>query len=174
MKTIITFSLAFVLFACHETKLDSNYIAEENSINELEIEKSGLNKLEAEQIITGYLKIKDALVNSNPSAAASAAEGLLFDFELNENQLLEKLFHEVNLISKSKNVKQQRIYFEGLSHNIYSIAKTIDTELSIYQQFCPMAFDDQGAYWISDEEKVFNPYFGDKMLRCGRVTEVIN
>ena len=70
-------------------------------------------------------------------------------------------------------VKEQRIYFEGLSSNIYTLAKNTQTEMDLYQQYCPMAFDNTGAHWISDKEKVFNPYFGDKMLRCGKVTEVI-
>jgi hypothetical protein len=37
-----------------------------------------------------------------------------------------------------------------------------------------MAFNDQGAYWISDREEIRNPYFGDKMLTCGVVKEELN
>lgn len=35
--------------------------------------------------------------------------------------------------------------------------------------FCPMAFDNTGAYWLQDHDKVTNPYFGASMLRCGSV-----
>jgi hypothetical protein len=34
-----------------------------------------------------------------------------------------------------------------------------------------MAFDDQGADWLSAEEQIRNPYFGDKMLKCGLVEQ---
>lgn len=30
--------------------------------------------------------------------------------------------------------------------------------------FCPMPFDGQGAYWLSDSSKIRNPYFGEKRL----------
>ena len=36
-----------------------------------------------------------------------------------------------------------------------------------------MADNDNGAYWLSKEEKVINPYFGDAMLKCGSVKQVI-
>ena len=38
---------------------------------------------------------------------------------------------------------------------------------SVYVQYCPMAFGDQGARWLSFEREILNPYFGDAMLRCG-------
>jgi Cu(I)/Ag(I) efflux system membrane fusion protein len=34
-----------------------------------------------------------------------------------------------------------------------------------------MAFDDTGAWWLSEEEEILNPYFGDEMLHCGMVQE---
>ncbi|NJN26228.1 MAG: DUF3347 domain-containing protein [Cyclobacteriaceae bacterium] len=36
-----------------------------------------------------------------------------------------------------------------------------------------MAFNDEGAFWLSKEEEIYNPYFGDKMLKCGRMEEKI-
>jgi Cu(I)/Ag(I) efflux system membrane fusion protein len=36
-----------------------------------------------------------------------------------------------------------------------------------------MADNNNGAYWLSKEEKVINPYFGDAMLTCGEVKQVI-
>ena len=36
-----------------------------------------------------------------------------------------------------------------------------------------MADNNNGAYWLSKEEKVLNPYFGDAMLKCGEVKQVI-
>lgn len=174
MKTILTIALFVGLMACQEATIDESYSATANKISESEVKAANLNEETVSQILTGYLKMKDALVNTDLDAAAYAAEGLLFDFEGNEDQFIEKLFHEVKLIAISKDVKQQRIYFEGLSTNMYTFAKNIDNKgMAIYWQHCPMAFGNKGAYWISDEEKVYNPYFGDKMLRCGKVTEVI-
>jgi len=43
---------------------------------------------------------------------------------------------------------------------------------NIYKDFCPMALDG-GAYWLSSEKNILNPYYGDKMLKCGTVKEVL-
>ncbi|MBD3162178.1 MAG: efflux RND transporter periplasmic adaptor subunit [Candidatus Eisenbacteria bacterium] len=37
--------------------------------------------------------------------------------------------------------------------------------------YCPMAFENEGAYWIQTEEEISNPYFGEMMLRCGSIEE---
>jgi Cu(I)/Ag(I) efflux system membrane fusion protein len=44
---------------------------------------------------------------------------------------------------------------------------------SLFVQFCPMADDDRGAYWLSRSEAIRNPYFGDQMLTCGNVDAAI-
>jgi len=36
-----------------------------------------------------------------------------------------------------------------------------------------MAFDGKGGYWLSNSKEIRNPYFGDIMLACGEVTEVL-
>jgi Cu(I)/Ag(I) efflux system membrane fusion protein len=37
--------------------------------------------------------------------------------------------------------------------------------------FCPMAFGNEGAYWLQEEERIRNPYFGASMLTCGEIRE---
>ena len=174
MKNILTIVLFIGLVACQNATTDESYSATVNKISESEIKTANLKEETTNQILMGYFKIKDALTHTDAKSAAYAADELLFNFGEYKDELIQKLFHEVQLIAKSEDVDQQRIYFEGLSHNIYTLAKNTETEMELYQQYCPMAFENQGAYWISDEEKVYNPYFGDKMLRCGKTTEVIN
>ena len=173
MKRTIAITLFIGLIACQGTKADKDYSADANKINKTEIIAAKLETATTEQIITGYLKVKDALVNTNAEKAAYAAEELLFNLEQNDSKIVNQLLKEVQLIAKSKDIDDQRTYFDGLSQNVYTLAKNTSTEINLYQQYCPMAFDNTGAYWISDNKKVFNPYFGDKMLRCGKVTELI-
>lgn len=42
-----------------------------------------------------------------------------------------------------------------------------------YEQYCPMADDNNGAYWLSESNKVLNPYFGSSMLNCGEIKNEI-
>jgi hypothetical protein len=42
---------------------------------------------------------------------------------------------------------------------------------AVYKAYCPMANNNQGATWLSDSKEIRNPYFGDKMLKCGSLKE---
>jgi Cu(I)/Ag(I) efflux system membrane fusion protein len=42
-------------------------------------------------------------------------------------------------------------------------------ETPLYRLFCPMAFNNKGAFWLSPGPEILNPYFGTSMLRCGEV-----
>src|SRR5690625_5789886 len=55
------------------------------------------------------------------------------------------------------------------SHSQYMIALTRSgyEDVYAYLMFCPMAFNNQGAYWLQPNSELLNPYFGDAMLRCG-------
>jgi Cu(I)/Ag(I) efflux system membrane fusion protein len=78
-------------------------------------------------------------------------------------------------IIKAKDLKEQRVQFEPLSDAVIETADNFGLKLNVvYVQFCPMAFDDKGAYWLSESEEIFNPYFGDEMLHCGEIIKKIS
>lgn len=78
-------------------------------------------------------------------------------------------------IAASNDVEQQRQQFEFVSQALIQAIKVYGIgDQTLYVQHCPMAFDDRGADWISDVEAIRNPYFGDKMLKCGVVKTTID
>jgi Cu(I)/Ag(I) efflux system membrane fusion protein len=40
-----------------------------------------------------------------------------------------------------------------------------------YLVFCPMARDNEGAHWLQKEDAVWNPFYGESMLRCGEIKQ---
>ena len=77
-------------------------------------------------------------------------------------------------ITENVDVAHQRKQFQVLSDKLIAMVKNFDKVNSkLYVQFCPMADNNNGAYWLSKDEKVINPYFGEAMLRCGEVKQVI-
>lgn len=74
---------------------------------------------------------------------------------------------------QSTTIDKQRVHFSSLSALIYNLVKQADLDSKYYYQYCPMAFNNSGAYWISEEEVITNPYFGDEMLRCGSTKDII-
>jgi Cu(I)/Ag(I) efflux system membrane fusion protein len=76
-------------------------------------------------------------------------------------------------ISTKTDVEEQRKDFERLSdHLIEAVQRFGVNSDKVYRAYCPMAFDDKGAYWLSEFEDIKNPYFGASMLRCGENSEV--
>jgi len=77
-------------------------------------------------------------------------------------------------IAKTIDVDTQRKYFKVLSEHFIVAVQSFGINEVTYKQYCPMADSDKGAYWLSKEKQVLNPYFGDMMLKCGEVKETIN
>ena len=56
---------------------------------------------------------------------------------------------------------------------MYVLIKNTNPEIIIYYQYCPMYNGGKGANWLSKENIIKNPYFGDQMLTCGITIETI-
>ncbi|MEL7223119.1 MAG: efflux RND transporter periplasmic adaptor subunit, partial [Bacteroidota bacterium] len=138
-------------------------------------------------LANGYLLIKDALVDTDAATATSQATTFLaqlatIDSSPLKDEALDYWQEQQNALKAhaqnlqaTTDVEEQRYEFDFLSEVIIANLKVFgSSEEVFYVQYCPMAFDDTGANWLSAEDKVLNPYFGDKMLRCGIVKETIS
>jgi hypothetical protein len=84
---------------------------------------------------------------------------------------MESSLKEMNA---SADIEVQRKAFSALSDDLYKTIKAYGLGgATAYYEFCPMAFNDQGAFWLSESDKIRNPYFGDKMMTCGSVKETL-
>lgn len=114
-----------------------------------------------------YVEIKDALVNTDAETTKTKAE------ELSEAGATEEVTEAAKKIASSDDVNKQREAFSDLT---VAMEKQLEGALAsgeIYKQYCPMAFEGKGDYWLSNSKDIFNPYYGDKMLKCGRVDATI-
>lgn len=133
----------------------------------------GTPNVQQAQLLNSYYKVKNALVSSDPSLAASAAGELVTAINATDKISLDEntraaLLKDAVFISQSKDVKKQREQFAALSNSMTELAKI--TRLSagpVYQQYCPM----KKASWLSSEKAIKNPYYGSAMLTCGTVKE---
>ena len=130
------------------------------------------NQLKSEEVLTGYMKVKDALVKTDAVLAADAANSLARLTENSNNKHAGMINDLTNKISTASEVSQQRVYFETLSEEVYQVLKESGgVDVPVYRQYCPMAFNNNGAYWLAAEKEINNPYFGSMMLHCGTVKE---
>ena len=125
-----------------------------------------------DNVVVNYLRLKDALVASNPETAKELTISLLEVVDATAMPDVQQIIKEM---AANDTLAVQRRYFSELSQALYTYVKNHEgEEQTLYKQYCPMAFDNQGAFWLSNVEEIRNPYFGDEMLTCGRVEEEVS
>jgi len=127
------------------------------------------------QLLHSYYDIKNALVAGNANTASMKAQEFVktangIDYKVISEGNINALLKDATAISESKDLKEQRMHFANLSTNMFAIAKAVKlTTQPIYYTYCPM----KKTYWLSSEAAIKNPYFGNIMLTCGKVTETL-
>jgi len=143
-------------------------------------------KQQIANLADAYLQLKDALVATDPELAGEMSKEVLTKLSSVNMTLIKDDAHlywmdqlaamqaHGEKISTSGEVEEQRKQFDFFSQALIKSIKVfgIPTD-TYYVQHCPMAFDNEGADWLSGEEEILNPYFGDQMLKCGIVEETI-
>lgn len=80
----------------------------------------------------------------------------------------------VQAIAENASIENQREHFIILNENMVALAIQIQgLPSTIYIQKCPMANNNKGAIWLSTDEEIRNPYYGDAMLTCGSVIDTL-
>jgi len=133
---------------------------------------------------TSYSALKEAFVSSDPVKVKTQAVKTKAALATVDTKLVtgpahnDWLYYEGNLASSIKEIEGagdiagQRAAFSKLSNDLYKSIKAFGMGgQPAYYEFCPMAFNNEGGYWLSADEKIRNPYFGDEMLTCGEVKE---
>ena len=152
---LIIFAMIMTLSACSSTE-----------------KKSASN--DNAELIAAYLGVKNALVKTDAKLAGEDASKMAKQIGDSQDEMLVKLKADALAIANTDDVAKQREKFNTMSQNIYNYVKQIGGEKQgLYKQYCPMAFNDTGAFWLSAEKEVNNPYFGSMMLHCGVVKEEI-
>ena len=143
-------------------------------------------KQQLSTLVSRYLPLKDALVLTDADAAALELATFLQELAKVDMTLLsgdasdywgeqqQALTAHGEKIKTLREVEAQRRQFSFLSTALIQAVQAFGTsEETLYIQHCPMALDDTGADWLSTESAIRNPYFGDKMMKCGTVIDTI-
>ena len=156
----------------HETKTEDHSAHQEK-------------KNELETVYALYFDVKDALIKDDSKQVGSTSKNLLDALEAVRMEKLGNKEHETFMkylselktdaghIAESKDIEHQRDHFTSLSAKMYEVMKVAKPSYTIYLDHCPMYNDGKGADWISKENGIKNPYYGSKMLTCGKVKETI-
>ncbi|HMB64012.1 MAG TPA: DUF3347 domain-containing protein [Eudoraea sp.] len=179
MKRNVTLTIATItliaLASCGETKnkQDSKINTPEEigskKENMAEIADASFSDAMTGKVFYNYQQVRMALVNSDADEVNLAAGNLAAHFTGERAELKSMAL----AMAETGEIEKQRELFSRLTEMVEPMFKESISEGAIYKQFCPMAFDGKGGYWISNVEEIKNPYYGEKMLKCGKVTETI-
>lgn len=141
----------------------------------------------ANEIISGYLQIKNALINENGKDAATAGRAIVTALAKADTKNLsdaqKKVYLDIaedlkenaeHIGANQDKIAHQREHFVLLSNLMPDFIKVFGNGgQTLYKDFCPMANDGKGAIWFSEIKEIKNPYYGKRMLTCGSVKATI-
>ena len=146
------------------------------------IEVSNKFQNQLKQVFDDYILLKDALVNDDAKGAQQAGKQINQSLKKVDMKLLsdekahnhwmtiqKELKTSANSIENDSDIATQRAHFKHLSAHMISSVQLFGINQKVYSEFCPMADNNKGAYWISLEKEVRNPYYGEAMETCGEV-----
>jgi len=163
----------------HEAGTSENTIKMDMSVDET-------FKMQLTSVYQSHLGLLDAFLATDSKgaiAAVSTVETSLskVDMSLVKGEMhtqwmnsLKSLKKSIGQIKASGNIETQRLAYADFNDALYSSIKMFGTiGETIFYQFCPMARNGKGAFWLSPVKEVKNPYYGDAMPSCGENKEVI-
>jgi len=178
MKKIFVYTLTALLLACGDNKSENKAEEQLIEVDTMAQKKDKKKHISAERsaviedeltlsVYEHYNRIKTALVNSDAKTAKMVAVELLKSTgpQLESTGLRES----ISVMANTQNIEEQRESFSAFTAVVKNMLEGKIESGTIYYDYCPMAFNGKGAYWLANEEQIQNPYFGDKMLNCGTV-----
>lgn len=163
------------------TVITGDTLEDEVSLRKIKTRGEKKQVFPTDQIVTDYLKVKNALTKDDSGKAAVLAKSMKANLDKAKSSSTDKkaaaeyakLVKEIRENASYVGVvagglKEQREYFAKLSKNIFDFIKAYGTTQVLYQDYCPMYENGKSGYWISETKDVVNPYFGSEMLNCGR------
>ncbi|GLB49303.1 efflux RND transporter periplasmic adaptor subunit [Neptunitalea lumnitzerae] len=155
------------------------------TVERIEESQSFINQLH--YVYKAYITLKVNLSEDNFKAAkengkalSSAVQAAKMKSLKNKNShpiwmnSKKKLIAALSKFTKASTIEIQREHFLEISKEMIFLVKAFGVEEAAYLQYCPMADNNEGAYWLSNQTEIKNPYFGKSMLTCGSTKDTIH
>lgn len=190
MKRILAFSLILFLAACGGND-EKAAVAEAPQAPLGQSANSDTFNLVFGKMLDSYFQLKDQFIKENDTLITKGTEQLIADINAAAGVLSELkadssivstaktyttgIGNELAAVKQEKDIEERRKSFQVLSEQLYDLIRTVKYDQAVvYHQYCPMAFNDAGAFWLSNSSDIRNPYLPKKMLICGEVKDSID
>ena len=182
IKTAIPLVVSFFIFSCGDSNGDKTNANTKDTASQANHEEMGMDKTASSGVTVKddklnavyqhYVHLTTALVNGDASEAKLASNAI--EAGAKEVEGGAAMASIAAKITGATDIESQRVAFSTLSNDFIALVKKSGLKSGeLYVDFCPMAMEDKGAYWLSASKEIKNPYFGEKMLTCGEIKETI-
>ena len=139
--------------------------------------------------LNAYYNLKDYFIAENDTAIIASSQRLILainqiqidslggdsSIAITAKSYAEGITAELKGLIGERELEAKRKSFQMVSEQFYDFIRTVQYDQEVvYHEFCPMAFDNEGATWLSNTSVIRNPYLPKKMLSCGEVRDSID
>ena len=190
MKRYLIYVFALVLTACgsSEEKAKEQPVLPQSPLSKST--NSDTFNLSFRKLMADYYALKEGFVDEKDSAIAQSARSMMVAadslklkaLQADSNIIATALTYSSGISSElkkgllgEKKIEGKRKSFQIISDQLYDLVRTVQYDREVvYHDYCPMAFNDQGANWLSNTADIRNPYIPKKMISCGEIKDSID
>jgi membrane fusion protein, copper/silver efflux system len=131
------------------------------------------------RVVLANFELVDALADDEPERARTAARQALeqveaLPAEVEPEQSRQVMRDALQQVIDADSIAQMRRHFEPFSDELTRNVQATGTGdvAPVYRAMCPMV-EGRRAYWLQPHRQITNPYWGERMYRCGEITETL-
>lgn len=175
------------MLACHSNNSDTTIQKTANATKK--IGSSAAFDSSFGKLLSDYFQLKDNFIVESDTMISFYSRALIKDADsLNVDDMkadsavtetakmnAESISAELQGLIEEKTLENKRKSFYTMSEQLYELIKAVQyNKTVVYQLHCPMAFDGDGANWLSNSTEIKNPYIPKKMINCGSVQDTLD
>ena len=161
----------------HEGHLGMNSTMNDKKMDNERVSVDSKFQVQLKAVFDEYITLKNALIKGDAKVSTKASSKMLknlasVDMKLLKGdahnswmQLSSQLKNHTKSLNSTSDIKKQRNHFKPLSSSLIMAIEKFGINQKVYSQFCPMADGNKGGYWLSLEDKVLNPYYGEALFQ---------
>ncbi|MEI6263647.1 MAG: DUF3347 domain-containing protein [Sphingobacteriia bacterium] len=188
MKNLALPIFLLFLYACNSADQKAPLAFESTVLTGKAVQSEAFNQ-SFKKVLFAYYNLKDQFIAENDAAIQLSSSQLLMEIDsLPTKELkgdtavvstaqsyIDGIAAEIKGLLGEKDIEARRKSLQMISEQLYDLIRTVQYDQDkIYLAYCPMAFNNDGASWLSNSSVILNPYLPKTMLNCGEVRDTID